>query len=149
MNVELNIDSAAFEQSVMAEFARVKIPCQAAMANTFAVIVHHNFGQDGEDRPEQWPILSKKYANQFHGGSRIPTEVLTGSLQSSIEIDETSQDAASVFTNNEYAVSQQFGDTSINLPARPFFPIINGEVTSYTTAKCLDACKAEMERSLR
>jgi len=160
MNVELNIDSAAFEQSVMAEFARVKVSCQFKMAEAFQDMAIKNLGDaTGEqDRPIKWDGLKEKYAKRI-GRSHAtlyldPAEAAivraeSGKLMESIVISQNNADAAVVSSDCEYAVTHQDGDISRNIPARPFFPIINGEVTSYTTAKCLEACKAEMERSLR
>lgn len=148
MRFELSIDGNELENLIEQEFNRVKVPIQAAMANRCASIIHNNFGTSGEDRPTEWPILSANYAKEFHDGNRIPTLQLKGDLQSSVEIDENSFDAASVFTNNKYALQHQNGDDSKNLPARPFFPIINGELTDYTAAECVDAAKRELEKQL-
>ena len=152
MTLTIDIDANAFAASLGEELARVKVPCQAAMANTFATVVHHNFGEDGEDRPSEWPQLRKGYADRFHGGDRTPKLILSGELQRSIEIDETSGDAASVSTANPYADLMQNGglnEEGFPIPARPFFPIVGNDVTPYTAQKCVDACVAELERSLR
>jgi len=80
------------------------------MAHRFASIVHNNFGFGGEDRPEAWPELGRGYADEFHGGQRVPTLILSGELQGSIQIEEGNPDHSSVFTNNEYAAAHQYGD---------------------------------------
>lgn len=152
MTLTLDIDQSAFEKSVLDCFASVKVPCQAAMANTFATVVHHNFGDDGEDRPSEWQPLRKGYAERYHGGDRTPKLILSGDLQRSIEIDEAGEEAATVSTSNPYAILMQEGgqnEEGFNIPARPFFPIVGGEATPYTAQKCLDACGAQLERSLR
>ena len=137
-------------EQVQAKFEEVRVPIQAAMANRFASIVHNNFGQEGEDRPTQWPMLSRNYANAFHDGSRIPTETLSGDLQSSIQIDETNPDAAVVWTDCPYAAEQQNG--SAHVPARPFFPIIGvgsgASLTPYTLDQVMRAAENEAERLL-
>jgi phage gpG-like protein len=152
MNATLTIDEPAFLNSIMAEFQNVKVSCQAAMANAFATVVNHNFGQDGEDRPTAWPALGKSYAIDYHDGDRTPTLQLYGNLQASIDIEEGNPEYASVFTNNPYADLQQFGGESeqgFRIPARPFFPIVGNEITPYTTQKCVDACEVELTRSLK
>ena len=112
MTLTLSIDQAAFEKSVMESFALAKVPCQAAMANTFATVVNHNFGHDGEDRPSEWQPLRKGYADKYHKGDRTPKLILSGDLQRSIEIDEANEDAASVSTSNPYAALMQEGGQS-------------------------------------
>ncbi len=135
MTIDLNI------------FNEIKFGCQSAMANRLATIIHHNFGFSGEDRPERWPALSADYAREFHDGNRIPTLQLKGDLQQSIEIDESLEKAV-VFTDNPYAESQQYGDETKNLPARPFFPLAGDELTAYSEAQCIAAAEAELERIL-
>ena len=154
MTLTLDIDTPAFAQSIGEIISAVKVPCQAAMASTFATIVHHNFGDDGEDRPVAWEPLKPGYAHRYHGGDTTPKEVLTGELQASIEIDEASDDAASVSTNCPHARFQHEGGVAelngheYTIPPRPVFPILGNEVTPYTAQKCLDACAAQLERSL-
>jgi phage gpG-like protein len=127
----------------------VKVDCQAAMANRFAAITQNNFGFDGEDRPEQWPALSVNYANKFHDGQRIPTEILSGDLQASIQIEETNPEYAEVFTDVPYAVAQQEGEEAGNLPARPYMPVNkDGTFPAYTLEEVTAAARNELFRSL-
>ena len=143
-----NIENTASEE--LQNFARLivsdlKQKVQSAGAFRFAEISFNNFGFSGEDRPEVWPILSASYAKEFHGGQRIPTLQLTGALQESISIESTPEMAV-ITADNEYALDHQEGNESTNLPARPFFPIINGEATAYTTEQCLEAAQSEDHR---
>lgn len=127
----------------------IKIGCQAAMANRFASVVHNNFGGfGGEDRPFPWQSLSRGYADEFHGGSRLATLELTGALRESIQIDDTSYEAAKVWTDNEYAFDQQNGNSETRLPARPFFPMVGDSFAPYTESECIAAAQAELERIL-
>lgn len=121
--------------------AEIKHKAQVSMALAFHETVDNNFGiGPGEDRPLEWPLLSPWYAEIAHDGDRTPKLQLTGVLQGSIEVDEFSTEA-SVYTDCEYAEKHQFGDPSIRLPARPFFPLEgskdSSEVTELTTQKCL------------
>ena len=149
MTATLDIDVAAFEQSIDAEFNRVKIPCQAAMAHTLATIINHNFGDEGEDRPSDWKDLSWNYARRFHDGNTTPKLQLSGNLQASVQIDESGEDAAIVFTENDYATEHQYGSLDGKLSVRPFFPIVGGELTEYSTQKCVDACEKQLVELLR
>ena len=151
MNLTIEIDDSlsplleGVRESFESGDLRVRI--QAAMAHTFATVVNHNFGGEGEDRPHDWRILSERYALAYKDGDRTPTLILDGNLKASIEIDDQSIDAASVYTNNPYAVAQQFGDATTNLPARPFFPMTeDGQVTEYTAEKCVQAARSELSR---
>ena len=144
MTITLQLDTDRMIDESL--FDAIKVNCQAAMANRFASIVHNNFGFGGEDRPTPWPSLSSKYAKEFHGGNRVPTLQLTGELQSSIQIDDTKYEAASVWTDNEYASEHQYG--SEILPARPFFPMIGDSLTPYSERECVDAAQGELNRIL-
>ena len=146
MNIELTFDETELVRIANEQLPPVKIPCQAAMAWRFAEITHHNFGNDGEDRPALWPALTAKYAREFHQGVQTPKLILTGELQDSIKIDASHAEAATVFTQNEYATMHQFGDGPV--PARPFFPIVGSDFTPYTTAQCLESCATELQRRL-
>ena len=148
MTATLTFNTDEFLGELKAQIDAIRVPVQAAMAYAFAEVTFNNFGQDGEDRPEQWPMLSKNYANMFHGGSRIPTEILTGDLQESIRngIDISNEEYATVSTNVPYAYDQQYGNEAYNLPARPFMPITaQDEITPYTIQKCLDAAEFELQ----
>ena len=151
MTITLDIDANTFASGLEAIFARVKVPCQAAMANAFAGVVDSNFGSagnEGQDRPIEWENLrSKKYAKRV--GRTHATLELEGELRSSVYVLPDGEDAAIVETLHSYAGTHQFGDTSRNIAERPFFPIMGNEVTEFTTQKCLESCAAELERSLK
>jgi phage gpG-like protein len=152
MTFELDISSMDLAEQVQARFEEVRVPIQAAMANRFASIVNHKFGQEGEDRPWTWQPLTRNYADTHHGGNRIPTETLTGDLQASIQIDEMNPDHASVWTDCPYAAEQQWGTQFV--PARPFFPLIgtgmdDAELTPYALDQVMRAAENEAERLLR
>ena len=151
MTVTLDIDTSAFASSLEAEFARVKVPCQAAMADAFAGVVDANFGaagNAGQDRPIEWENLrSKKYAKRV--GRTHATLELDGDLRSSVWVLPDAEDAAIVETSHFYAGTHQFGDPSRNIAERPFFPIIGDEVTPFTTDKCVAACAEKLTELLK
>lgn len=124
---------------------------QNAMAIPIADICYNNFGYSGQDRPVEWPALSRGYAEEYHEGDQTPTLELSGDLKSSISITPSNGEYAAVFTNNEYAAAQQWGIPG-KLHARPFFPLYgdadNCELTPFAVAEATSAAIAELERIL-
>lgn len=151
MTAELVIDQQAFENSVMAEFQKVKIPCQAAMAEAFRGVVNANLGDEGVTDKPQWDALqNSRYAKRVNRTEA--TLRLTASesakvggipelLYNSTGMEVANPDFASVWNSCEYADYHQFGG---KVPARPFFPIANGEVTETTKDLCVAACEKEL-----
>lgn len=119
---------------------------QASMANRMASIIDNNFGQSGEDRPSAWPQLNDRHARRFHGGDTTPTLELSNDLRTSIRIDND-VDAASVWTENEYAAAHQWGNAHI--PPRPFFPMSEqGDLTEYSASEMERVAFETLERIL-
>jgi phage gpG-like protein len=125
----------------MAEFNRIKVPCQDAMADRVYEIVDSNIGDTGKFRPHEWAALSEKYAKRV--GRTHATLHLTGELRSSVDMAKGSPEASAVFTNSPIAVYHQNGTEK--MPDRPFFPIANGEVTDEAVAECLKVCEATIK----
>lgn len=146
MNFELTIDDSRMIPEGFWE--TVQSGCETAMAHAFASVAYNNFGFKGEDRPSVWPALSYDYAKVFHNGNRIPKLQLTGDLQESIQIQESTGDGALVHTDNPYALDHQEGVPERNLPARPFFPMIGREVMPYTFKKCMEAANIHLQKIL-
>ena len=150
MNATLVIDEQTFINSVQAEFDKVKVPCQAAMAQAFRGVVNANLGDAGvQDKPD-WSPVTSKYAKRV--GRTDATLRLTATeaakvggipelLYDSTGVEVTNPDASFVWNGCEYAEKQQ--------DARRFFPIVNGEVTQATQDVCVDACRKELEARLR
>lgn len=147
MQWEATIDKSALINLVIERAFVVKPEAQAAMAFRLATVVDHNFGDEGEDRPLMWPDLEPGYARDFHDGDRTPRLILDGNLRASIQVDEFSFGAARVFTMNPYAAEHQFGTPQ--LPARPFFPVLNHELTEYSKAECIEAATDAARRALK
>ena len=90
-----------------------------------------NFGETGAGRPEEWPTLSPRYAEEYHEGDTTPTLILSGALRGGF-VHEVTSESATLTNTVEYADSQQFGESYLKLPARPFYPIDeDGELTPY------------------
>jgi len=150
MNVTLDIDSEAFAQSVGAELAALKVPCQAAMADVVFETTRSNFGASGKDRPIEWEALrDERYAKKV--GRDYATLHLKGTLEESIDLDSSNEDAAIVFCMDEPVYAKAHQEGIGNMPERPFFPIIpkSNDLTPATTAECLSACAAVLEERLR
>lgn len=148
MTFELDINELSLGGLAEDVFQRIKVPVQAAMAGRFRELVLQNFGETGTDRPIEWESLrSEKYARKV--GRDYATLYVDGKLMDSIEVDPYNPDAASVFTNCEYAVAHQWGDESKNLAARPFFPMSNdGFITPDAMNEVTIAAAGELERIL-
>ena len=146
LTIEIQDTATGFLDSVAAEFegGDLKRRIQGGMAMAFHDTVVHNFGDTGEDRPVEWRFLSPKYAEEFHGGDLTPREILAGDMMESVLVDSDSVDAASVYTNCPYAEEQQNGNSEINLPPRPFFPMNKaGQLTPGVIEKCLLVAEVE------
>lgn len=122
---------------------------QNAMAIPIADICFNNFGYEGQDRPQPWHALSPNYAKEFHDGDQTPTLELSGDLKASIQIQPSNGEYARVFTDNDYALSHQWGIEG-KLYARPFFPLIgdenSSELTPFAEAEAIAAATVEVER---
>lgn len=156
MTATLTIDEPAFLNSIMAEFQKVKVPCQAAMAVTVYNTIMDNFdGGQLQDRPSDWEPLRTGYAALVHGGDRTPRLQLSGELKRSIQGDDSNPDGAAVYCDSPYGSFHQEGGTSnfmgrnYEIPARPFFPIVGSELTPLTTSRCIDACEETLKEMFR
>ena len=83
-----------------------------------------NFGKNGPNRPEEWPSLKIKYAQEKHHGDTTPTLILSGELsdRESFQIVATG-DCATMTNIVPYADEHQFGVEYKKLPARPYYPV--------------------------
>lgn len=150
MNFELDILTMNLAEQIQAKFEEVRVPIQAAMAGRCAEICRENIGSAaGANRPSDWPGLKPKYAKRV--GRDEATLFLTpaeaakvggesGKLYNSIQVDPYGQEAAVCFSDCEYAEKQQ--------ETRPFFPILNGELTPYAVSEITAAAQREAERLL-
>jgi len=124
---------------------------QNNMAIPLADIIFNNFGYSGQDRPVEWPALSKSYAKSYHGGDQTPTLILSGDLQSATKIDPSNGEYARVYNDNEYAADHQWGIPG-KLHARPFFPLYGDEndaqLTPFTESEIMSAANMEIEAIL-
>lgn len=150
MNFTLEADfSATFSADLLRWAESLRVPVQDAMAETLQSIVQSNFGVgEGEDRPEPWQPLSQGYAKAAHGGDTTPTEILSGDMKDSIQVETGNPEYARVFTNCEYAAIQQWGGGEWNTPARPFFPIVGDQNTGTLTQHTQDELRQSAEEAI-
>jgi len=124
---------------------------EAQMAMTYRLydIVQNNFGEAGEDRPEEWVALSPAYARRV--GRPHATLEVSGKLRYSIQVDGEGPEGGRVWVDPDavpYALAHQFG--SGNIPARPYFPMDeNGQLTEYSQTSVLEAGRAALEEALK
>jgi phage gpG-like protein len=127
-----------------------------AMGKRFWEITRNNFGSAGEDRPEIWSPLSKRYIQELiRKGitTLIPTLLRRGILMNSIRIQSEGK-TCEVFTENPYAMAHQFGNPSNNLPRRAYFPVTSGaydenaQLTPFADAEVRKAANQELEQIL-
>lgn len=126
---------------------------QNSMAIPLADICVNNLGYEGQDRPSEWPILSKGYANAYHDGDRTPTLELYGNLREAIQIDPSNGEYSRVFCDSgmaPYAADHQWGLNGQK--KRPFFPLIGDEsssvLTPFAESEVTNAAAMEVERIL-
>jgi len=149
MQFTAQIDVNALGNAIDETFNRVRIPVQAAMAETCFDVTINNFGMSGEDRPVEWEALrDDKYARKV--GRDYATLNLTGELEKSVTFDASNPDYAEVFLSNPpvYAAAHQWGESG--MPERPFLPIQKDTetLTPYTEGKCLDAANKALQEAL-
>lgn len=156
MTAQLVIDEQAFYDSVMAEFQKVKVPCQSEMADVFRGVVNANLGDEGITDKPQWDSLqNSRYAKRvgrteatlrLTAGESAKVGGIPGLLYDSTGMDVTNPDFASVWNSCEYADNHQEG---ITVPQRRFFPIDGGEVTEATKDLCVEACEKKLIELLK
>jgi phage gpG-like protein len=144
----VSITISGLDELLTDELRELKQAAQAAMAEKFFEITRENFGDNGVDRPIEWPALGFKYAMRV--GREHATLFLTGELEASIQIDSSNPDFAEVFTENEYAAAHQLGTQQ--LPARPFFPIVgdmqleSAQLTNFAQEEVLKAAQQAIDK---
>lgn len=152
MTLYANIDEASLrnaETGIVKEFEKVRSGIEQAMAEKFFEIVRSNFGVAGVDRPTEWAPLTESYSRRMRRD--YATLFVTGRLEQGVKM-ETLPDGSRVFISDSdvsYSLSQQYGSSKNNLPARPYFPIdAEGNVTPFTLDEVTEASNQELARLL-
>lgn len=119
-NATVQVDSVTPKLRRLAAAGRDTTPVMRAMGNVFKSITEGNFSSHGaEFRTSEW--AAKK------DGSPA-TLKKSGLLSHSFHLTVT-RTTASVSNPTPYAAAHQFGYQKRNLPARPFYPIIDDKLT--------------------
>jgi phage gpG-like protein len=129
----------------MASLGHDARPVMLAMGNTFMSITQGNFNSVGASyRPRPW--VPKK------DGS--PSSLRkTGLLQRSFYLNVTS-DSATLTSPTPYAAVHQFGSDKPSgrgsgIPARPFYPVVDGRLTPAAEEKVLAAARRALDRIIK
>lgn len=77
--------------------------------------------QSPADRPAPWPAKKDGSPSNLVGNPPV--------LRPSLQVEANSREGR-VETDRVYAAAHQFGIPDRNLPARPFFPFVDGNITS-------------------
>jgi len=110
-----------------------------SMGTTFMAITMGNFNDVGSDyRPAAW-------ANKKDG---TPSKLQkSGTLSRAFFLEVTSS-SAKVSNPTIYAATHQFGRAEANIPPRPFFPVLNNQLTPKAETKIAAAGHRAIERQL-
>ena len=127
----------------MAATAKNPIRVLRAMGTTFMSITMGNFNDVGaEYRPKPW--VNKKDGKP----SKLQK---SGTLSRSFHLEVTDQ-RATVSNPTIYAATHQFGRTEgrgAPIPARPFFPVLDGKLTEKAEEKIAAAGQRMLDSEIR
>lgn len=123
----------------------------------FWQITRENFGANKPNRPAPWPPLRpftiKSYRDKYYGANLdIPTLERSGTLMNSIRLVVDNDQYAEVFTECDYATIHQFGGRNGNgafVPPRPYFPVINDQLTPYANQRITAALERKLKAMIR
>jgi len=126
----------------LAALGKNPTPVMRAMGRKFQTITKSTFNSSGAgNRPTPWPTKSDGNASNLRK---------TGTLFQSINLDQVTATSARVSTGVKYARIHQLGGEivpksapylcfrigdrfvktkKVTMPARPFFPVVNGQLT--------------------
>lgn len=90
-------------------------------------------------RPSSWPARKT--------GGTHPLLIKSGDLRQGIHVQKTGTDTVRVGSPTKYAAHQQLGSAKTSgrgsgVPARPFFPVLNDQLTGNATAEINDVMSA-------
>jgi hypothetical protein len=155
VNLTITIDSLeGFGESLLTWAESIRHPVQSAMAIALLDVTLENFGDYSIHRTTEWQPLRRGYADKFHDGDTTPTEILTGALKESYQVDLFNPDASRVFSDCPYAADQHngvpaSGPFSVSIPPRPVLPISEGdELDVYAEALIRGAAEAAIAELL-
>ena len=144
MNIQLRVTKQTGGQRLNAllELGRQPAPGLRAMGETLLALTRGTF-HGTANRPSPWPRL-KKTGQPSH---LRKTDRLVNSLQLRL-----TNSTATVSTPVIYAATHQFGRNfgrGHPIPARPFLPVLNGELTPAARDQILAAARRAFERAVK
>lgn len=86
-------------------------------------------------RPKAWPARKKSKATH-------PLLIKSGNLRQSIHTQVQGTESVKVGTPAVYGAAHQLGSTKRGIPARPFFPVIEDQLTGAAQAEIQDVVDA-------
>ena len=132
----------------LANAARNPEKVYRAMGTTFMAITMGNFNDVGSDyRPVAWPAL-KHDQKGGPGKAGDPSKLQLNNVLARNFFLEVTSSGAKVSNPTIYAATHQFGREAANIPARPFFPVLNGKLTPKAAEKIAAAGKRAIEKQL-
>jgi hypothetical protein len=149
--MKLTFNEAQLTRDIGDQIAAVQQPVEEAMAAEFRSCVSDNFGFVGFERPTVWAPLSnrseigRRYIQKV--GRTVATLEETGAMKSNLiatgnKVELTADGKA------DYALDHEHGVPGRALPARPVFPIINGDCMPKSYARVVDAAAKVINEKL-
>ncbi len=91
-------------------------------------------------RPAPWPARkSSKAAN--------PLLIKSGNMRQSIHTQVQGNDGVKVGASVPYAAAHQLGSTKKNIPPRPFFPVLENQLTGQVDEELVDILSGIVQRA--
>lgn len=132
LSLRITRDDISPALSRLAGTARNPTPVFRAMGTTFMSITMGTFNSVGANyRPKPWAPKKDGSPSNL---------ILHGVLSKSFHLEVTSTHAT-VSNPMIYAAAHQFGYPKRNLPARPFFPVLDGKLTQKAEEKIAAAAQ--------
>jgi phage gpG-like protein len=73
----------------------------------------------------------------------------TGMLWASLRITLITNDSVHAGSDRPYAPVHQLGSAKKNIPARPFFPVLGGQITQQAQRNIASAARAKLDANLK
>jgi phage gpG-like protein len=129
----LKVDEISPSLSELAEPA-LRRRCVQAMATVVESFAVRAFDEPSL-RPTSWPARKPSKASN-------PLLIQSGNLRQSIHTQVLGNDAAKVGTPAVYAAVHQLGSGKKGIPARPFFPVVENQLTGNANEEIRDVVDA-------
>lgn len=117
-----------------------KRPILEAAGAALAGVSTRSF-RDASLRPSEWPALAESTLKRKKGGATL---IDTGALYRSVIAAEPGSDSVEVGSDRAYSLFHQTGTK--RMPARPFFPVADDDLTAPAAQAVIEAVEAELEK---